>query len=211
MIASQDPARLFSNKLICAESIVALGRIGEASSPAVPTLIKLIDSDDTTLRRNAICALGRIGRPAAAGVPILIDRIKHPKTFEPEAVRALMWIDPSTRPMVQRFVEKATTEFLDSGLEPRRIWMAQSALGDDCPEVEWVVNSVIDDIEVTVLPDGVETKQLDWLEYVRQDFDYLIDLRRGAKQGVQRLEQFAKISHPIVRRWAIEVIRSVTN
>jgi HEAT repeat protein len=54
--------------------VVLLGQQGAAAKPAVGALIKLLDDDNTDVRREAVLALGRIGPDARAAVPALIRR-----------------------------------------------------------------------------------------------------------------------------------------
>jgi len=64
-----------SPRLRC-RAAVALGLIGAAAEPAVPTLVKMLDDPET--RRDAMDALGCIGRRADIAVPALTKALTDP-------------------------------------------------------------------------------------------------------------------------------------
>ena len=56
----------------------ALGSLGAAASPAVPTLAQALADEDAPLRRAAADALGKIGPAAGAAVPALTKALGDP-------------------------------------------------------------------------------------------------------------------------------------
>ncbi|MGH6916637.1 MAG: HEAT repeat domain-containing protein [Geminicoccaceae bacterium] len=56
----------------------ALGSLGAAASPAVPTLAGALADEDATLRRAAADALGKIGPEAGAAIPALTNALGDP-------------------------------------------------------------------------------------------------------------------------------------
>ena len=78
---------------------LALGEIGPAASPAVPTLVKLLNvGRNGDLRREAALTLGAIGPGASAAVPPLIKALDDPDfSIRMGAVFALGRIGPAAR------------------------------------------------------------------------------------------------------------------
>jgi HEAT repeat protein len=92
------------NALDAERCAAALGHFGAAATPAVPVLIRLLETSERNriyVRANSADSLGQIGPPAAAAVPSLIRGLKD----EAEAVRyaaakALGGIGPAARAAV---------------------------------------------------------------------------------------------------------------
>jgi HEAT repeat protein len=60
-------------------SINALGRFGTAGSPAVSSLVSLLNSENDEVRELAAEALGNIGEPASEAIPALINSLNDDK------------------------------------------------------------------------------------------------------------------------------------
>jgi hypothetical protein len=82
----------------------SLGRIG---APAVPELIRRLDSPDPELRRRAAAVLGRIGPDAALAVPQLIRLLEDPHApVRHTAARTLGQIGPRASAAVPALIER---------------------------------------------------------------------------------------------------------
>src|SRR5256885_10059256 len=55
----------------------ALGRIGPAAKPALPTLVGLFNDRAPRVRFAAVMAFGRLGPAVADAVPALVDALSH--------------------------------------------------------------------------------------------------------------------------------------
>jgi hypothetical protein len=86
----------------------SLGRIG---APAVPDLIRSMNSPDPELRQRVASVLGRIGPDAALAVPELIRRLDDPDPrVSQAAARTLGQIGPYAAPAVPALIQR-----LDAG------------------------------------------------------------------------------------------------
>jgi HEAT repeat protein len=88
-------------------AIIALGRMKEEASPAVPALIKLVEErgDEGTIGIEAVRTLAAIGPEAKASVPTLIktlDRRHHNISWE--SAQALGAIGPPAKQAIPRLV-----------------------------------------------------------------------------------------------------------
>ena len=63
------------------EAAMTLGRIGEASASAVPTLIPMLEDTEKGVRHAVVFALGKIGPAAKPAVPELRDNLDSDDTF----------------------------------------------------------------------------------------------------------------------------------
>ena len=198
--------------IVAVESIDALGRIGAGSRDAVARLTQLVRSPDLQTRVWSIRALGRLGPAAAESVPALWAELRDPKTFVPSAVWSLLRIDPAARQEAERLFDRMTAESLGSGLERMQLWLAEAALHRNCPEISRAVSGLINDIEAVLDKDGwLGQPSADWLEYVRQYFDVLQDLREAARPAIPRLRELPKLSnHPVFRKWVADTIESAS-
>ena len=63
-----------------AEVITAIGRLGAAAKPAVPSLLTVLEENDQKIRMATVLALGEIGPAAEAAIPKLMRLEKDDRT-----------------------------------------------------------------------------------------------------------------------------------
>jgi HEAT repeat protein len=84
----------------------ALGNIGPASKPAVPSLVELLGDEAEFVRSSAAFALGGIGRDAKAGIPALINALKDPDVaVRRQAPESLAEIGPEAKVAIPALVD----------------------------------------------------------------------------------------------------------
>lgn len=88
-----------------------LGAIGAASSIAVPSLLKMMETETNTEARKAIViALGEIGPAAKTAVPMLINAWEKDPESQQEIAEALGRIGPSAKDAVPFLIQAASAD-----------------------------------------------------------------------------------------------------
>jgi HEAT repeat protein len=103
-----------------------LGAIRAAGAPAVPELIKSLDSSDDMIRNSALFALGRIGPAAMAAEPVLEKMSKSEDPFvRMGSLWALVYVEPNDAGTIARAVPELIAGLSDER-DPFRYEMAQT-------------------------------------------------------------------------------------
>ena len=117
-----------------------------------------------------------------------MDHLKEPKGFIAEAAIALVRINPNTRRIVERMVDRVMPQVPESVYSERlglSVVIVAAALGKDCTQLQSFVNWAIDDIEAALFTDGREASR-NLLEVARSDLDLLGDLGSGRFEWVSQ-------------------------
>jgi hypothetical protein len=191
--------------LIKCEAITALGRIGPAAAQAVPALIDAARSGDHAMRLSAIVALGQIGPAAAAALPALMDMLNDNQRFEPNAIAAILRIDPRSRGAVRQVLVKRREAIFQSHLDDDTVLMVAAVLGEDAPVVSASTRRILGD-----LPEWLEPEARDdhgwWLEGVHERLDSLGHLGPAGAGAIPGLRSLRDRASPLVQRWIAETI-----
>jgi len=118
-----------SNPTVRVQGAHGLSLHGSEARPAVPALVKALQSPDALLRSQAALALGAIEPAAADAVPALITALDDPEwSVRRQTVLALGEIGPAARPAVESLRRLQSSD--PNGLVRKAVEQALPKIGE---------------------------------------------------------------------------------
>jgi HEAT repeat protein len=193
-----------------------LGSFGPAAKAAVVALIESVRTEEKNdvnclVRKSAILALGRIGPDAKAAIPVLRSLARQDEKhslYLPEALVALVQIDPEGKELAERWLEEPTVSeheclFVRPDIDDRG--MVIGALGKTSREIDWLTMRCLEYLDTILAKDDPFASDA----AIEECLERLASFGTAARSAVPRLSALRTHQSPWVRMWAAEAIERI--